>query len=398
MLTKEFGTDRTESKVSDAWRKGVIEQLLGAEPVEVKERSPQKMIESEDGSTSVQANRPLSAEEMAELFGIDLQEWYPKKRITNTWGKNWQTKIWWEPVELNIVARHWDELLKSWRARAEPIPAVRVRRPDDYVYEYALYDAHLGAKGWGPEVGEHMDLSIGLDRYEMAFRHHTREAPDYVERALHIVGQDLFHFDQLIQGKGGATHKGTPQDVDSRWQKLFVSTAELQVKLILHALEKFNAVDLLIQPGNHDTQTSYYLGEVLAARFHEDDRVRVDNTPKPRKYYGFGDCLIGFTHGDEEKAADLYGLMTEEAGVARWREWHRGHRHMEECSEDGRIRIRGFPALAGAESWHVKKGYRSIPGSRGVLWHRNGGIQSIDHYNVPLEETSTHNMGAILTG
>ena len=397
ILNSMFGNDRTGERVRDAYRRGTINRMSEDELATVFDRAPNMKIVQKGDHTTIDANRPFSDEEMAEMFGVDMDEWYITKRVTNTYAGNFHTKLWWEPNELNILASNWDAMLQEVREQA---PSVKVhrRKTSGLMYEMLLYDAHIGAKGWGPETGENYDLPISVNRYANAFHSLLDSCPDDVDHIVFVVGQDLFHFDTLIKGKGGATAKGTPQDVDSRWQKLFISVSSLIVDLIKMAADKAGRVVIPVQPGNHDTQTTFYLGEYLDAWFHNDERVFIDNAPKPRKYVRFGEVLLGYTHGDREKSKDLYGLMTEEAGVARWREWHRGHLHQEDCSEDGTMRIRTNPALSGKESWHNEQGYRGIPGARAFLWDRADGIVRQEYYNVPWNESHTNDLGAVITG
>jgi hypothetical protein len=396
-LNTLYDHERTDEKVRDAFRKGVIDRLLANAPEDAFQRAPHlKVITNEDGSTSIDGDRPYSTDEMADMFGIDTEEWFPSKIVTNQWAKHFQTKVDWRPNELNIVANNWHELLAEISREA---PIVRVPRDFDTsgaMYEMLLYDAHIGAKAWGPETGEDYDLYIACQRYREAFLNLLDRCPPDAGRIVVVVGQDLFHFDTLIQGKGGATAKGTPQDVDTRWQKLFIAVTDMLVRLITYGAQRVPNFDVVVQPGNHDTQTTFYAGAFLQAAFANDERVRVDNTPKPRKYIRHGEVLIGYTHGDREKSSDLYGLMTEEAGIARWREWHRGHRHQEECSEDGTMRIRTITALSGKESWHNEMGYRGIPGARAFLWDREYGIIRQEYYNVPWDKTHSDSLGVVL--
>ena len=398
-LNEVFENARTRDKVCDAFRKGSIARALNGDLDTVFERSPHMKVIQKGDSTTVDANRPFSDEEMAEMFGINMDEWAITKRLSNVYGNNFHTKLWWEANELNMLANNWEDFLAEVSKAAPIIRVTEDRDPSDIMYELAMFDAHHGAKGWGPETGEHYDLPISVQRNQDAYTYLISQAPEGTGRILFIVGQDLFHFDTLIQGKGGATAKGTPQDVDTRWQKLFVAVSRMLVTMIQDAANRHGRVDVIVQPGNHDTQTTFYCGEFLDAWFQSDDRVRVDNTPKPRKYVKHGEVTLGFTHGDREKAKDLYGLMTEEVGeVTRWREWHRGHLHQEECSEDGTMRIRTIPALSGKESWHNEQGYRGLPGARGFVWHRRDGLLRQEYFNVPFEETHTHNLGVVLEG
>jgi len=380
-------TVRTASKVRDAIRKG--------RPAVTRERQEW----GDDGSTVSVGNRAYSDEEMAEMFGVDMGLWHVTKRVTNVWGQNTQTKLWWAPNELEILTSNWDDFLGHISSDAIKLPGPNAQYDKGLLYQINIFDAHIGMKAWGPETGEDYDLYIALDRYRQAFSNLLAEAPQGA-RILLPIGQDLFHFDTLIQGKAGATAKGTPQDVDSRWQKLFIATTQMLANCI-EAARARGPVDIIIVPGNHDTQTTFYAGQYLQALYSAQDDVRLDVTPRMRKYYAFGDVLLGFTHGHEEKKKDLFGLMAEEAGDdwsdSYWREWHRGHVHQEEVSEDGRLRIRTMPALSGTDSWHAEKGYRSMPGARAFLWHRTNGLVRQEYYNVPRREANSDNRGVVLS-
>lgn len=389
---------RTEASIKNRvydLRKARTTSTVDREPPEPREKKEW----GDDGSTLVTSNRAFSDEEMAEMFDVDMDLWRVTKRVTNVWGMNTQTKLWWEPIELNHVAKNWDEMLAGLNG-----PKAPARTPEDFksqqLYEIALFDCHIGMAAWGKETGEDYDLDIGLARMYCAFMDLLDRAPARA-KILIILGNDLFHFDNLIDGKGGATHRGTPQDVDSRWQKLFVRTCATVCEMLEEAMERHD-VDVVVVPGNHDTQTSYYLGEYVSAYFRNMEGFRIDNSPSQRKYYHFGNVNLGFTHGHEEKTKDLFRLMAEECteywSDTYWREWHRGHLHQEECSEDGTMRIRTLPALSGRDAWHDQKGYAGLPGARAFLWSRHDGIVRQEYYNVPRAATNTDYRGAKLTG
>ena len=71
-------------------------------------------------------------------------------------------------------------------------------------------------------------------------------------------------------------------------------------------------VDVLIVSGNNDEERSFYLGEVLSALYSNTDRIFVDNSAKKRKYYSYGNVLLGLTHGYHEKLKELKDLMAYE--------------------------------------------------------------------------------------
>jgi hypothetical protein len=65
-------------------------------------------------------------------------------------------------------------------------------------------------------------------------------------------------------------------------------------------------------PGNHDYERNFYLGDSLEGWFYNNPNVTVDNSANPRKYYKYGQVLIGYTHGNEEKVTDLPLIMAHE--------------------------------------------------------------------------------------
>jgi hypothetical protein len=42
-------------------------------------------------------------------------------------------------------------------------------------------------------------------------------------------------------------------------------------------------VDVIIIPGNHDEERTFYMGDALACRYEGNPNVTVDNSPKTRK-------------------------------------------------------------------------------------------------------------------
>jgi len=133
-------------------------------------------------------------------------------------------------------------------------------------------------------------------------------------------------------------------------------------------------VDIVNIPGNHDFERSFYLGKYLSAWFNNDPQVSVDTHASPRKYYRFGNVLLGFTHGSEEKESSLPMIMATDIhskpmwSETKFHEWHVGHIHRKrnviydinktrELNEDLGVTVRYLSSLTGTEEWHHKKGF-----------------------------------------
>src|SRR3546814_18083223 len=70
-------------------------------------------------------------------------------------------------------------------------------------------------------------------------------------------------------------------------------------------LEKHQRVIVRNNPGNHDPHQAAMLSICLAARFHDNPRVTIDDSPSSFFYFRFGKPLIGSQPGDGAKLVDL---------------------------------------------------------------------------------------------
>jgi hypothetical protein len=224
------------------------------------------------------------------------------------------------------------------------------------MYEIAIADHHFAKLAWDMETGESYDIKIAKSYYINAVR-------DLLARASHLninkilmpIGNDLFNFD----GIRNETTAGTPQDSDSRWTKVFRVVSETLVEVIDICREVAD-VDVIVVPGNHDRASCFYLGEFLSAWYRLDKNVNVNNDPTLRKYYAYGKTLIGLSHGNEEKHANLPLLMAREAkeawGQCEFYEYQIGHWHRKKMTEyvsgdtyNG-VQVRVLPSLTGTDA------------------------------------------------
>jgi hypothetical protein len=250
--------------------------------------------------------------------------------------------------------------------------------------ELAIPDLHLGKLAWAPETGyADYDLKIAENLFRQAVGTLMARAASFkLGRILLPVGNDFFHSDS----KFGATTKGTPLDTDSRYHKAFLTGRRLLVDVVEN-LSEIAPVTVVIVPGNHDTLSSFHLGDALDCWFHGDENVTVMNAPIPRKYVGFGKTALMFTHGDKGKAAD-YPLLfaTEQPKMfsdATFREIHTGHLHTTRLTEKMGVRVRISPALCSPDEWHAANHYvGNLRGAEGLVYHPVEGLVSVAHFTV----------------
>lgn len=249
-----------------------------------------------------------------------------------------------------------------------------------HMLEVCAMDLHVGKLAWAPETGEDYDSAIAEDVFTAALEDLLAKTKGYpVERIVMPIGNDLLQIDSAAN----QTTAGTPQDTDSRYAKI----VERVESMMIHALDRLSEVapvEGVIVPGNHDEQTALLLGRILAAWYRHSDRVDIDVSPKLRKYMRYGVNLIGYTHGRDEKPADLPLIMAQECPEdwsQTWhREWHCGHRHKSKetrytagDSFNG-VRVRILPSLCSADAWHHRSGYvGEIRAAEAYLWNPDAG-------------------------
>ena len=130
---------------------------------------------------------------------------------------------------------------------------------------------------------------------------------------------------------------------------------------------------------------SYCLTHTVAAWFRKSERVTVDISPNPQKYYDWGKVLIGYSHGDKEgKRIDV--LMQADVpklrGKTIFREWHLGHLHSEQVREIAGVIIRNMASITSIDSWHTDHGYRSLRKAQAILWDKEKGKRLTIDVNV----------------
>jgi hypothetical protein len=293
------------------------------------------------------------------------------------------------------------DLLADIRAEAKrgPILFAPTRRKDDgFLFEFPPFDLHMGKYAWAEETVTNYDVDAAEDLFRAALDYQLNRAlrlsGGTLERVLCVFGNDVSHIDS----KKGQTTAGTPMDVDTRYIRVFRRICAVH-RHAVKLLRSVAPVDVVIVPGNHDELTAFHLGEILDATFDGDKFVTVDNSAKLRKYYRFGINLLGFSHGDGERVAELPLTMAREVphlwAAAGEREFHIGHLHIKEewnqrqlksAEQEGYavkgVRIRRLSSLSAHDAWHTKHAYMDRRACDAFLFHKDAGFTAALSFNV----------------
>lgn len=177
----------------------------------------------------------------------------------------------------------------------------RPRTSSGLMLEVPIVDLHLAKLSWEPETGENYDSKIAEKRFMGVIYDVVERAQKYeFEQIVFPIGNDFFNYDDLT----GSTTKGTPQDNDSRWQKLFLKGTELLVKAI-DLLAQLAPVRVFQIPGNHDTTVSWYAVCYLQAWFKNHSDVKIDTNPEAGSTWSLASVLSASRMVTKRKSASL---------------------------------------------------------------------------------------------
>lgn len=403
------------------WRKrseGEVEGEVGFT------ESEQHSFELEATVTAKQFRNVRSLEDLLQFFDVDTDVWEVKSwTVRGTeWDQNVEKGTVAQSVRLSAqFARRPEKEIEDLAEAfgqlvadaAEHTPSYEVpKRPtllsagdDPVIFELALYDPHFGMLAWRHEVGQDYDLSIASREYVEAVEGLLAYALMYpTERILYVVGNDFLHVDTTASApggmrRGGATTRGTPQDIDGRQEKMFTEGRRALVAGIDLA-RTVAPVDVVVVAGNHDRQQMYRMGEVLNAWYRRDSEVEVCNRPNVRTYYGWGKNAWMFTHGLEYKRQrdDLTRIMATECPADIWvaseggsREIHTGHNHIGlagryvptgDLYEARAIRVRSLSGMTPEDAWHHEQGYKHRRTASALTFRKSGGLAGIHEFDL----------------
>lgn len=314
-------------------------------------------------STDVQLSKAATLDEVIALCAVDTNVWESKGFNVRRGAKGfaWSARFAKREEVINV-----EELVAAFAERAaahSPIfPGVkRVKQdPKGRLLEISVPDLHLAKLCWAQETGhQDYDIKIAADLFRKAVASIVESARGMgISRILFPIGNDLLNSDNAA----GTTTAGTPQaqSEDSRWKKTYMTACDLIVEVVEELAAEF-PVDVVVVAGNHDHERCFYLGQHVKAWFRQHPNVTVDNSAAQRRYYRFGQTLIGFTHGNEEKPERLPGIMANERrqlwAETAYHEWHLGHQHRQMVTEEIGTKIRWLPSLCPPDEWMASKGY-----------------------------------------
>ena len=309
--------------------KNTFENISNGNTISVDTVNDNKTIESKI------SNRIKTLDDLVEVAAINLDEWIIDRHIINKWdvGSNidgevvveelFQVKVWLKKnQELFDAKKVREDILEDIKKYSPVVKKFTHKEKQNNILEINIFDLHFGKLATEDVSGQKYDTEIAKERFLNALNKLVVRSGFFnFEKILLPIGNDFFNSDN----HKNETTKGTPQDEHLLWQETVKKGRQL-IQIGIEYLTMFAPVHIVVVNGNHDWQRMFMLGEMLEGWFHNNQNVTIDNSFKARKYFKYGKCLIGFTHGNNEKAADLPLIMAQEQAAywqdTKYREFH----------------------------------------------------------------------------
>lgn len=243
-------------------------------------------------------------------------------------------------------------------------------------------DIHIGKLATTFESGDEYNINIAIERVRQGVEGIINKSKGFnIEQIVLIIGNDILHIDSPKR----TTTSGTPQDTDGMWYEGFLEAKKLYVEII-ERLVTLADIHVVFNPSNHDYMSGFFLADVIKSWFRLCENITFDTSISHRKYYRYGNNLIGSTHGDGAKLSDLPLLMAQEAPDAWCNTKHRyiysHHLHHYQAKDMIGVSLETLRSASGTDSWHHRNAYQHSPKAiMGFIHHKEfGQIARLNHY------------------
>jgi hypothetical protein len=249
--------------------------------------------------------------------------------------------------------------ISKWSPKYPKINRKPTSEPHCMVFDPA--DIHIGKLCSSFETGEDYNSQIAVKRVMDGMHGIIQKSNGFnIDKIIFVAGNDILHTDNPRR----QTTSGTPQDTDGMWYDNFTTAKRLLVDII-ETLVQIADVEVVYNPSNHDYMSGFMLLDSISSWFRHSKNVTFNSDMSHRKYSVYGKCLIGTTHMDSAKVADLPMLMAHEAS-SNWHDCiHRyifGHHvHHKSGKDYMSVNVETLRSPSGTDGWHHRNGYQWSP-------------------------------------
>lgn len=240
-------------------------------------------------------------------------------------------------------------------------------------------DIHIGKLADSFETGEDYNSQIAVQRVKEGVKGLLEKARGFnINKILFVGGNDILHIDTPKR----TTTAGTFQDTDGMWYRNFLMAKHLYVDLLQELLQVAD-VHFVFNPSNHDYVHGFFLSDIIQTYFKDVDNITFDCSIAHRKYFVYGQNLIGTTHGDGGKTADLPLTMANESpdwSSCKHKYIYTHHVHHKMSKDYQVVTVESLRSPSPPDSWHHRNQYANIKAIEGFLHHPDfGQIARLTH-------------------
>jgi len=294
----------------------------------------------------------------------------PQERVSNYWykGKHFSIHVSGQKKSMDEIA---DLIIGEMKKHAPKVykPVKAVKGAENCMVINPA-DVHIGKLCSAWETGDAYDHNIARQRVLDGVSSLISKGKMFgVDKLVTVIGNDILHTDNAKS----TTTSGTFQDTNLMWYDAFTFAFKLYIEVI-EQLIQIAPVHIAYNPSNHDYVSGFMLAQSVQAWFSKCPSVTFDVSPAHRKYFRYYKNLIGSTHGDGAKMADLPLLMAHESEY--WNECpHRyiytNHIHHKYGKDIMSVCVESFRSPSGTDSWHHRNGYQHSPKAIEAFIHHN---------------------------
>jgi hypothetical protein len=327
----------------------------------------------------------MSIQEYCEFYNIPFEQVRTFKLVTHT-GKGAYYNIASNAIEGDGFKAFYEQMLKDIADISTRPKTIRrvdtddVKLEEEYLLVIDPCDLHIGKLAESFETGEDYNNQIAVQRVREGVEGILHKARGFrVDKILFVGGNDILHIDTPRR----MTTSGTPQDTDGMWYSNFLVAKQLYIE-ILERLLKVADVHFVFNPSNHDYTHGFFLADVIQTYFKDCENITFDCSIAHRKYFVYGDNLIGTSHGDGGKTADLPLTMAHESpdwSRCKHRYFYIHHFHHKVSKDYMGVCVEALRSPSGTDSWHHRNQYHFAPKAiEGFVHHpKFGQIARLTH-------------------
>jgi len=321
----------------------------------------------------------MNIEEYCSFYGIPFEQVRTYKLVTHTGTPYYN-------IASNVIKNEdldslYELFLEDLKSYAPKYNAYkRESYSDGHLLIVDPADVHIGKLCNAFETGETYNNQIAVQRVLSGVDGILNKVSSFnIDKILFVIGNDILHIDNPKR----TTTSGTPQDTDGMWHSNFLIAKQLYVDII-EKLMCVADVEVVFNPSNHDYTNGFFLAQLIETHFRSCSNVRFDCSVSHRKYFVYGENLIGTTHGDGAKQQDLPLLMANESKDwtnCKHKYFYIHHFHHKISKDYMNVCVESLRTPSGTDSWHHRNGYQHAPKAvEGFIHDKNNGqIARITH-------------------